>query len=84
MSYSQRERTKGGGVLGGGQFLKMNKGEQGGVGGQNSGILSEHTFWMSPYCFVLRDLIPVNSFKYVMIVKLKMHTTGNILGKICV
>ena len=46
MSYSQGERTKGGGgVLRGGQIWKTNKGEQGGVGGgQNSGILSEYSF----------------------------------------
>ena len=30
------------------------------------------------YCFVLRNLIPINFFKKVMIVKLKIY------GKICV
>ena len=35
------------------------------------------------HCFVLRDLIPINFFKYVMIVKLKMRVTCKIFGKIC-
>ena len=30
-------------------------------------------------CSVLRDLIPINIFKYVIIIKLKMCTTGKIL-----
>ena len=29
-------------------YSKTNKDKQGGRGVQNSGILSEHTFWMSP------------------------------------
>ena len=35
-------------------------------------------------CFVLRDLIPVNIFKYVMIIKLKMCTTGKTLVEMSV
>ena len=36
------------------------------------------------HCFVLRDLNPMNFFKKVMIVKLKMCTKGKIFGKICI
>ena len=36
------------------------------------------------HCFLLRNLIPINSFKKVMILKLKMCTTGKMFGKICV
>ena len=35
------------------------------------------------HCFVLRNLIPMNFFKYVMIMKLKMCSTGKVFGKIC-
>ena len=35
-------------------------------------------------CFVLRDLIPINIFKKVMIIKLKMCTTGKILVEMSV
>ena len=35
------------------------------------------------HCFVLRDSIPMKFFKKVMIMKLKMCTTGIIFGKIC-
>ena len=35
------------------------------------------------HCFVIRDLIPMNFFKLVVIMKLKMCSTGNILGEIC-
>ena len=41
VSSSQNERTF---FLGGGRGWKMKKGEQGGMGSQNSGILSERTF----------------------------------------
>ena len=41
VSSSQNERTF---FLGGGRGSKMKKGEQGGMGSQNSGILSERTF----------------------------------------
>ena len=34
--------------------------------------------------FVLRDLIPINIFKYVMIIKLKMCTTGKTLVEMSV
>ena len=35
------------------------------------------------YCFVLRDSIPMKFFKKVMIMKVKMCTTGKICGKLC-
>ena len=35
------------------------------------------------HCFLLRDLIPVNLFKYITIAKLKICITGNIFGNIC-
>ena len=35
------------------------------------------------HCFVLRNLIPMNLFKEVMIMKLKMCTTRKTFGKIC-
>ena len=35
------------------------------------------------HCFVLRNLIPMNFFKYAMIMKLKICTTGKMFGKIC-
>ena len=33
------------------------------------------------YCFVVRDLTPINFFKWVMIAKLKMRPTVKIFGK---
>ena len=35
------------------------------------------------HSFVLRDLIPQNVFKYLVIVQLKMCTTGKFFSKIC-
>ena len=35
------------------------------------------------HCFVLRDSTPMKFFKKVLIMKLKMCTTGTIFGKIC-
>ena len=35
-------------------------------------------------CFVLRDLIPINISKYVMIIRLKICTTGKILVEMSV
>ena len=39
---------------------------------------------LAGHCFVLIDLIPINIFKQVRIVKLKMHPTGKIFDKVCV
>ena len=61
MNSSQNECTLGGG---GGGAWKMNEDEQGGGGGggggcQNLGILSEHTFWMSPkLCNYREEFVP--------------------------
>ena len=49
--------------------------------GEESIILGDNP---AGHCFVLRDLIPMKFFKYVIIVKLKMHTTVKIFAKICV
>ena len=35
------------------------------------------------HCFVLRDLIPMNFFRLVMIMKLEMCTTGKVFAIIC-
>ena len=35
------------------------------------------------HCFVLRDLFPIEFSKLVMIVLLKIYTTGNSFGKMC-
>ena len=49
---------------------------------ENSGgiILGDNS---AGHCFVLRDSIPMKFFKKVMIMKVKMCTTGKIFGKLC-
>ena len=55
-------------------LVRENKGRKSIILGQNP----------AGHRFVLRNLIPINFFKQVMIVKLKMRTRGKIFGKICV
>ena len=52
MISSQNERTLGGGAGRGGVL----ENEEGGRGGQNLGILSEGTFWMSPCARAIGNL----------------------------
>ena len=41
----------------------------------NTGIIIQEDN-SAGHCFVLRDLVPMNLFKYFAIMKLKMYTTG--------
>ena len=62
------------------RLILLSFGKREDTGGEGM-ILGENS---AGHCFVSRDLIPINFFKKVMNVKLKMQTTGKIFGKICV